>query len=155
MAKINRREVLLVGAGAVVAKTLAVTTACARSGRSTPTSIPSTTAAGDANTILAAAAHTCCGTGRNCLQHCLNMLARGDTSLAETAQSVHEMIAVCEGTATLAAAGSDHLALAARLCEAVCQSVVDAHTASGAQHEACLACVDACRHTIKAARAIV
>ena len=158
MAKINRREVLLVGAGAALAKTLTVTTACANTGAGPAeggeTETPAAGGGGSPNAEFAAAAAECVEAGRACMQHCLKMLQSGDTMMAECSQAVYEMLGVCEGVARLAYSGSEHLALAARLCEAVCTTCEAACAPHAGHHQECGACAEACRRSIAAAKAI-
>lgn len=151
---IHRRELLLVGAGAVMAQALAVTTACAGTNaeKKAPADIApppraETAAAGDFASIVA----ECSRVGQICMQHCLSLLASGDTSMAACAKTVHEMLAVCSGTEVLALAGSSHLAQAAALCKAVCESCEAACKVHAGHHRECGDCASACRATIDAA----
>ena len=76
----NRREALLaagVGAAAVALK--------ARAAGETP-------AAGGPPSPLIAAAFACIQVGQACQQHCLLMLSKGDTSLAECATTIAAML---------------------------------------------------------------
>lgn len=154
---LHRRELLLVGAGAVMAKALTVTTACAGTNaeKKAPADLAppptSTPAAGDFAAIVA----ECSRVGQVCMQHCITLLASGDTSMAACMKTVHEMLAVCQGTEVLALAGSSHLAQAAALCKAVCESCEAACKIHAGHHRECGDCAAACRSTIDAAASIV
>jgi Cys-rich four helix bundle protein (predicted Tat secretion target) len=154
---IHRRELLLVGAGAVMAKALTVTTACAGNNadkRAPNDMAPPPRAEGAAAGDFAAIVAECTRVGQICMQHCLSLLASGDTSMAACAKTVHEMLAVCRGTEVLALAGSSHLAQAAGLCKAVCESCEAACKVHAGHHRECGDCATACRATIDAAASL-
>ncbi|MFV8749743.1 Csp1 family four helix bundle copper storage protein [Nannocystaceae bacterium ST9] len=156
--RFNRRELLLVGAGVAMAKALTVTTACANqpetAGKRAPDSAPPPTHANTPAAELAKFTAECARVGQICMQHCLNLLAKGDTSMAACAQTVSEMLAVCKGTEVLALAGSAHLSQAAALCKAVCESCEAACKVHAGHHAECGECAAACRATVDAAAAI-
>lgn len=104
---------------------------------------------------FADAAAECIRTGETCLQHCLNLLAKGDTSLGECAQKVNQMLAVCRAVGTLADAGSSHLGSAASLCRDVCKDCEAACKPHVGHHPECAACAKACRNLIAAASRII
>jgi Cys-rich four helix bundle protein (predicted Tat secretion target) len=152
--RFNRRELLLVGAGAAMAKALTVTTACANqpgAGKPAPDDLdrapPPKAQSADALAELLA---ECTRVGQICLQHCIALLAKGDTSMAACTQTVHEMLAVCHGTLVLALAGSTHLSQATSLCKAVCESCEAACKVHAGHHAECGECAAACRATIDA-----
>lgn len=154
---IHRRELLLVGAGAVMAKALTVTTACAGTNadkKAAPADMPPPRAEPAAASDFASLVAECTRVGQVCMQHCLTLLASGDTSMAACAKTVHEMLAVCRGTEVLALAGSSHLAQAAALCKAVCESCEAACKVHAGHHRECGDCAAACRSTIDAAASL-
>ena len=128
---ITRRDVLLVGASALAAQAAA---------------IPLEAAAEPAppGAALAAAAGQCLQAGDACLQHCLDLLAKGDTSLGECAQNVRQMLAVCTAVGPIAVAGSRHLRAMARLCLDVCTDCEQACRKHEGHHAACKRCAEAC-----------
>lgn len=175
---LHRRELLLVGAGLVVAKATASTLACAK--ETTVEEDPETKeegkgatktaktdakadehagheghegheghAAGSANAAFASATADCVEKGDACLQHCIAALSKGDTSMAECAAAVNEMLAICRGMGTLAASGSKHLQAAARLCVDVCTDCAAACEPHAGHHETCKACHEACVRSIE------
>ncbi len=155
--RFNRRELLLVGAGVAMAKVLTVTTACAgtqnEAGKRAPDTAPPPLRTGTPAEELARLTAECTRVGLICMQHCLNLLAKGDTSMAACAQTVNEMLAVCKGTEVLALAGSAHLSQAAALCKAVCETCEAACKVHAGHHAECGNCAAACRATIDAAAA--
>jgi Cys-rich four helix bundle protein (predicted Tat secretion target) len=159
--RINRRELLLVGAGVAMAKALTVTTACAGSppkaaGKPAPDELErkAPPAAAQPASALAELTAECSRVGQICIQHCIDLLAKGDTSMAACAQTVHEMLAVCQGVQVLALAGSAHLSQAAALCQAVCESCEAACQVHAGHHQQCGDCAAACKAVAEAAASI-
>lgn len=172
----NRRELLLVGAGALVVKATASTLACAKDGPpaggdEAGKADPKKPAGGDAHagheghgdqhaghaTGSAAAAlvttsSACLSAGNVCLAHCLRLLSDGDKSMAACGSAVTEMLPVCEMMGTLAATGSKHLATAAKLCHDVCTSCAEACKPHVGHHAECKACFEACQASVAEAK---
>lgn len=94
------------------------------------------------------AANGCVGAGTACLAHCIMLLAGGDTSMADCAQTVVQMRAVLEGVAAVAAIGGKNLSelvkVAAKFC-ADCEAACRKHEA---QHPTCKACAEACAKAV-------
>jgi Cys-rich four helix bundle protein (predicted Tat secretion target) len=90
--------------------------------------------------------------GDACLQHCLDVLAKGDTSLGECAQSVRQMLAVCNAVGPIAVANSKYLKPMARLCVEVCSDCERICRKHGAHHAACKRCAEACARTVAEAK---
>jgi Cys-rich four helix bundle protein (predicted Tat secretion target) len=141
---IGRRDVLLAGAGVVTAGLLGSGVAVAGA----------PAAAGPAP-ALADTATACVAAGDACLQHCLDRLAQGDTSLGECAQSVRQMLAVCGAVGPLASAGGKHLAAAARLCIEVCGDCEQVCRKHEHEHPPCKRCAEACARTVAEAKKVV
>ena len=62
----------------------------------------------------------CVATGNACLRHCLGMYKMKDTSMAECADSVVQLIAGCDALAALAAVNSEHTGHLAKVVEMLC-----------------------------------
>jgi Cys-rich four helix bundle protein (predicted Tat secretion target) len=62
----------------------------------------------------------CVATGNDCLRHCLGMYKMKDTSMAECADSVVQLIAGCDALAALAAVNSEHTGHLAKVVEMLC-----------------------------------
>ncbi|MCH9683589.1 MAG: Csp1 family four helix bundle copper storage protein [Deltaproteobacteria bacterium] len=105
-----------------------------------------------ANEAFAAASADCTEKGQACLQHCIALLSKGDTSMAECAAAVHEMLAICNGVSVLALANSKHLKAGAALCQAVCSDCEAACKPHVGHHATCKACADACAAMIAEAK---
>lgn len=105
-------------------------------------------AGGPANAAFAAALADCTEKGQACLQHCITLLSKGDTSMAECAGAVNEMLAICHGMGVLALSDSKHLAAAAKVCHDLCSDCAAACKPHTGHHETCKACAEACEATM-------
>ncbi len=146
---IDRRFVLTAGAGALAANALMNAAACTTTGTATAGDDHAHHSMGDNE--LATVAAECVAVGEACLAHCIALLGGGDASLGACAKSVNEMLAGCRATASLAAAGSEHLKLAAALCVALCRTCEAACQEHAGKHAECAACAKACAATIAVA----
>ena len=172
---LNRRDLLLAGAGVVAAKATASSLACAdesggkkseKGGKKGPAEPKGKAKEGKAeghegheghaghdagagalNADMVAKAADCVSKGEACLAHCIKLLAGGDKSMGECAGAVTEMLAVCRMMSTLAAAGSAHLEAAAQLCVDTCKACLDACEPHRKHHAVCEACASACEYT--------
>jgi Cys-rich four helix bundle protein (predicted Tat secretion target) len=140
----HRRD-LIAGAGAALVATTGAVLAQQQQGHGLHHDHVGTSA-------LAEKALACVGTGNACLDHCMKLLANGDTSIAACARSVDELVAACASLAKLATVGSAHLPAFAKAtmaicqsCEAECRKHADKHATCKACGEACNACAAECR----------
>lgn len=101
------------------------------------------------------AANECIATGQACLSHCMETFVAGDTTMAECARSVQEMIVTCQAFAQLAANDSVVLHPMAQACIAVCDEC-EKQCRVHEEHQAeCRACADACAALVVEAGKIV
>ncbi len=172
----QRRDLIMVGAGAVMVKTIASATACAAGDGPAPDakSKPAKAAApaGDskaheghgehaghggaavtpaANLELVKAVASCVRDGEVCMAHCIARLASGDTSMAECAAAVHDMLAICRAVGPIASSNSELLRDLAALCQRACTRCAEACRKHAAHHAECRACAESCEATIKVA----
>ncbi len=103
---------------------------------------------GPANAAFAAALAECTEKGEACLHHCIALLSKGDTSMAECAAAVNDMLAICRGMGVLAVSDSKHLAAAAKVCHDLCSDCAAACKPHAAHHDTCKACGEACEATM-------
>lgn len=101
---------------------------------------------------LADAAGRCVDAGNECLQHCLDMLSKGDTTLADCAHEVRQMVAVCAAAGPMAHAGGKRLASFARVCSDVCCDCEKACRKHEASHDVCKRCAEACAKFVAEAK---
>jgi Cys-rich four helix bundle protein (predicted Tat secretion target) len=111
-------------------------------------------AAADRTQALARAASECVRAGEVCLQHCLDLLATGDTSVGDCAKVVTQMLAVCRAVGPIADARGKYVPAMAALCLSVCTDCEQACRKHADKHEVCKACADACEKTAAAAKAL-
>jgi Cys-rich four helix bundle protein (predicted Tat secretion target) len=97
---------------------------------------------------IQAAALDCVRTGERCIQHCYEMLSGGDTSMADCARRVHDVLAICEAMARLASAGSDKAPAMAKVCAQACKDCLDV-CLKHKKHPPCAACADSCQKALQ------
>ena len=88
----------------------------------------------------------CVKKGEACIQHCIAHF--GDTSLAECAARVQEMLPVCKTLAELATYESRHLNEYMKVCIQVCKDCEKACRVHENTHVPCKECADACARCI-------
>jgi len=97
----------------------------------------------------------CVKAGQTCIQHCIDMFKMKDTSMAECADSVQEMLATCTALSQLASYDSKHLKDFAKTCINVCEDCKDTCDKHADKHAACKACSESCDDCIKACKAYI
>jgi Cys-rich four helix bundle protein (predicted Tat secretion target) len=93
--------------------------------------------------------------GEACADHCVRMLATGNTTMAECIVAVRDMLPVTDALARLASASSKHLVSAARLAIEVCETCEAACRKQAQVHAVCRDCAESCARTIAASRKLV
>lgn len=106
-------------------------------------------------TKLAASAQDCVGKGQACLAHCLVLLGEGDKAMAECAQNVNQMLALCGALQSLAYQQSNQTRALARIALDACQSCEKACRKHAQHHATCKACADACTACVKECGAVL
>ena len=109
---------------------------------------------GDKAAALADAASGCVRAGEACLQHCLDLLAKGDTGIADCAKTVTQMLAICRAVGPIADARGKYLPAMAQLCQTACTDCAEACRKHAEHHAVCKACMEACEKTAAAAKAL-
>lgn len=110
---------------------------------------------GTLNKALIKIANECAQHGDECIDHCIELFKTGDTSLANCADTVNEMIVMCRALAKMATYQSEDLKAVAKICISVCQRCVDECSKHEDKHPNCKACADSCRECIKECKKIV
>lgn len=103
---------------------------------------------------LLRAVEACSSTGRRCVSHCLVTFREGDTSLADCAAAVHEMVAVCAAMETLLASNSSQVPGLAKVCLDTCETCAAECEKHAAKHQECRECQEACEALIPKLRQI-
>ena len=141
----NRRELLLSAGGMAVAGVAGAigTDAMAAEGKHEHNHGQTPALAGLVDSSL-----HCVKTAELCIDHCIDVLATGDPSLAECARRVQELEAACTALFKMASWGSPHLKETARLTAAVCKTC-ETECRKHKKHKSCLDCADACAACLK------
>lgn len=95
-------------------------------------------------------ASQCIKDGQACVQHCIDMFKMKDTSMAQCADTVQEMLATCTALSQLASYDSKHLKDFAKTCINVCKDCKKECDKHADKHAACKACADSCKDCIDA-----
>lgn len=96
------------------------------------------------------AANQCSQTGRLCLAHCLVSFEEGDTTLATCAQSVHNMISLCDSFAAQVASNSKYIDGIATVCRTACEDCEKECRKHEDDHVECKQCAAACAKLVAA-----
>jgi len=154
---ISRREILLGGVGlAAVAAATRANAADEHAGHAPDAAGRYTEAqAYKRHAAAVKAAEKCIETGRSCLSHCFETFVAKDTTMAECAISVQQMLHVCDAFAFLASQDSQKLAEMARACIAVCEYCEKECRVHEKHQPECKACADACAALIVEAKKLV
>jgi Cys-rich four helix bundle protein (predicted Tat secretion target) len=101
---------------------------------------------------LALAAADCVIKSQECIAHCQELLAKGDTSLSECLRTTLELVPLGEASKTLASYGSGLTPKMAKVfqeacetCAAACKKHAHHHAECKACYESCLKCIEACK----------
>lgn len=94
----------------------------------------------------------CVAKAEACVPHCVALLAKGDTSLAECLESVLAMMPMCTAVARLAALDAPRLKDVAKLCADICVDCEKVCRKHEAHHAVCKACADSCARFVKESR---
>jgi len=92
----------------------------------------------------------CIAMGERCHAYGLDMVAEGETMMADCTRAVSVMTAVCGTVARMAALNSPHLADACRIAMNTCDECRIACQVHSEHHPPCKACEDACATMIQA-----
>ena len=104
---------------------------------------------------LAGATADCVAKGQECLAHCLVLLGDGDKSMAECAQNVNQMLALCAALQSLANQQSNLTRALARVALDACQSCEKACRKHENHHATCKACAESCERCAKECKALL
>jgi Cys-rich four helix bundle protein (predicted Tat secretion target) len=103
------------------------------------------------NKALVDIANECAQHGDECIDHCIELFKSGDTSVAKCAETVNEMIVMCNALAKMGTYQSEQLVAVAKICIDVCQVCADEcskhskHPQCKACEESCLECIEECK----------
>jgi len=147
----NRRDAILNGGAMALSASLGAIACGSRAAVAQAVAAPPVPASGS----VLDAAFDCQRKGAACEDHCVRMLATGDTQMAECLLTVRDMLPATFALGRLAGSGSKHVPAAARLALEACESCEAACRKHPAMHAVCRDCADACTLTIAACRKIL
>ena len=155
-ASLGRRE-LLAGAGTVVGMALAGSAWAGEHDKHSGHVGHSGHAgqgAAKANSKVVRAADECTRTGRLCFIHCLETFRDGDTTMADCAWEVKQMMHVCEALSAMASYDSPHLEAMGAVCISVCEDCERQCRIHEDHQQECKDCADACAVLVREIRAL-
>ena len=95
------------------------------------------------------AAGDCVSAGQICLDHCIRLLSAGDTTMAQCAKAVNQMLALCGALQNLGAQASALTPELAKVCVKACKECANACKEHADHHAECKACYESCLACIK------
>jgi Cys-rich four helix bundle protein (predicted Tat secretion target) len=98
---------------------------------------------------LVAAVNACTSKGEACLSHCMETFLQGDTTMAECADAVQQMLPVCRAMSSLGVYDSPHLKDLGRACMGVCTDCEKVCREHAEHQKECKECADACAAVIE------
>ena len=109
---------------------------------------------GSKNQHLINTAMDCIKDGNACLDHCMQSFKTGDTTLAECAESVNKMLAMCTAVSQMASYNAENLGELAKVCMKECEACKAECDKHASKHEICKMCADSCKACAKACKSV-
>jgi Cys-rich four helix bundle protein (predicted Tat secretion target) len=106
------------------------------------------------NKALVNIANECTQHGDECIDHCIELFKSGDTTVANCAETVNEMIVMCHALAKMGTYQSKQLVAVAKICIDVCQVCAD-ECCKHSKHPPCKACEKSCLECIEECKKII
>ena len=94
------------------------------------------------------AVHDCVSKGQQCVAHCLVAFQEGDTTLADCARKVNEMLPICRAFSYQLAGNSPYVKPLSAVCRQVCKDCEEECRKHADAHVECKECGDACAHLV-------
>lgn len=97
----------------------------------------------------------CVGRGEVCVDHCLTLMATGDTSLKDCLRSVQIMMPMCSALMRAAAFDTPRLKEIAKVCLDICADCEKECKKHAEHHTACKACMESCADCIAECKKVI
>lgn len=97
----------------------------------------------------------CVGRGEVCVDHCLALMATGDTSLKDCLRSVQIMMPMCSALIRAAATDTPRLKEIAKVCLDICADCEKECKKHAEHHAACKACMESCADCIAECKKVI
>lgn len=107
------------------------------------------------NQALIDAALDCVKHGDVCLNHCISLLSKGETSIKDCIRTVSVMLPMCTTLAKLAALEAVRLKEFAKVCIVVCEDCEKECKRHADHHAICKNCMESCAACIKECKRVV
>jgi Cys-rich four helix bundle protein (predicted Tat secretion target) len=138
----NRRELLLGAASLVAAAT-------ASSAFAADESMHEHHHPEAGNQALTNAISDCIQHGQVCLNHCIDLMGKGEKEMADCAKNVNQMLAICTAFQQLVNQSSKYQPAMAKLAMDACHDCEEICKKHAEKHEVCKACMDSCAACVK------
>lgn len=100
------------------------------------------------------AVNECVVKGQQCTAHCLVAFQEGDTSLADCARKVNEMVPICKALSYQLASNSPYVKALSEVCRQACADCEEACREHEEKHVECKECAEACASVIAAIKSL-
>lgn len=94
----------------------------------------------------------CVMRGQACMDHCIELFKKGDTSTAGCADLVQEVVAACGALIQLASCDSRHLKGMVQVCVGICEDCEKECRKHEGKHAACKECAESCAACVLACK---
>lgn len=100
------------------------------------------------------AVNSCVVAAQQCGAHCLVAFQEGDTTLADCARKVNEMLPICKAFSYQVAANSPYVKALSAVCREACKDCEDECRKHEDKHVECKDCAEACAQVVAAIDAL-
>ena len=94
------------------------------------------------------AVNDCVVKGQQCAAHCLVAFQEGDTTLADCARKVNEMLPICRAMSYQLASNSPYVEALAAVCRQACKDCESECRKHEEKHVECKECGESCAHLV-------
>ena len=100
------------------------------------------------------AVNDCVVKAQQCVAHCLVAFQEGDTTLADCARKVNEMLPICKAFSYQLAGNSPYVKALSKVCEQACKDCEKECRKHEDKHVECRECADACKQVVAVIRTL-
>ena len=100
------------------------------------------------------AVNDCVVKAQQCAAHCLVAFQEGDTTLADCARKVNEMLPICKGFSYQLAANSPYVKALSAVCQQACEDCETECRKHEDKHAECKECAESCAQVVAAIKTL-
>ena len=100
------------------------------------------------------AVNDCVVKAQQCQAHCLVAFQEGDTTLADCARKVNEMLPICKAFSYQLASNSPYVKSLAKVCRQACKDCAEECRKHEDKHVECRECMESCEQVIAAIKTL-